>query len=267
MTKLKDKTIWITGASSGIGKALAIALSDDNNNLILSARREDELEKVKNLCLAYGEATVEVLAFDLADEKAIQEGYNKIKQMFGGIDILINNGGISQRSAVTETDISVTRKIMDVNFFSYVNVTKAVLPDMIRDNSGHIVVTSSLVGKFGTPMRSAYSSSKHALHGFFDSLRAEVYKHNINVTLFCPGYINTEVSINALKGDGSSHGKMDENQKKGKSANECAWRIMKAIENNRDEAYYGGKEVMGVYIKRFFPWLFSYMVRKLKVNA
>jgi short-subunit dehydrogenase len=141
-----------------------------------------------------------------------------------------------------------------------VALTKAVLPVMVKQKSGHIVVTSSLSGKLGSPMRSGYCASKHALHGFFDALRAEVFKDNIKVTMVCPGYIQTQISINAIGADGSQHGQMDTNQANGIPVEVCASKIVKAIKNNKSEIYIGGKEVLGVYLKRFFPRILERIV-------
>jgi short-subunit dehydrogenase len=182
------------------------------------------------------------------------------------VDILINNGGISQRSLAMKTPLDVDRMIMETNFFGTVSLTKAILPSMTERRSGRIAVISSLVGKFGTPLRSTYSASKHALHGFFESLRAEVWGLGIGVTLVCPGFIRTNISINALTGDGSPQGSMDEAQAHGMPPDACARKIIAAVKKGKPEVYIGGKELMGVYIKRFAPGLFGRIIRKTKVT-
>lgn len=263
----KDTIVWITGASSGIGAALAVQLSKVAGTLVLSARNEEKLQEIKNLCLDASNALeIFILPFDLSNPESVRKAAYEVFDLVPHIDIMINNGGISQRSSVIETDISVDRKILEVNFFGAIALAKSVLPEMRKRKSGHILTISSLVGKFGTPMRSAYAASKHALHGWFDALRAEVYADNISVTLFCPGYIRTRISVNALTASGDKHAVMDQNQQKGKSPEACARAIISAIEHNKQEAYFGGKEVFGVYLKRFFPLFFSKMLRKLKVN-
>lgn len=266
MTKLTNKTIWITGASSGIGEDLTYQLAAKGNRLIISARRKEELERVKSNCPKASQKDIHIIPLDLSDIDSLDAVAEKALKIHDGVDVLVNNGGISQRSLVVKTDFEVDQRIMNVNFLSAVKLTKAVLPGMIERNCGHILLTSSLVGKFGTPFRSTYSASKHALHGFFEALGAEVWENNIFITLFCGGYIKTNVSINAVTADGSTQNKMDENQANGKSAADAASTMIKAVEANKREVYFGGKEVMGVYIKRFIPSLLAKMVRKMKIN-
>ena len=183
------------------------------------------------------------------------------------IDILVNNGGISQRSLATETHISVDKKIMEVNYIGTIALTKALLPHFIENKKGHFAVTTSMVGLIGTPLRSSYAASKHALHGFFDSLRAEVYDDNIAVTLICPGFVSTNISMNALTGDGTSQQKMDTATANGISPERFAKLMAKAIYSKKEEVYIAGfKEKLGVYVKRWFPRVFSIMIRKLSVT-
>lgn len=266
MTKLVNKTIWITGASSGIGEQLTYQLAERRNRLIISARRKEVLEKVKSNCSSSARDNIHVLPLDLENIDSLDKAADAALNVYGKIDVLVNNGGISQRSMVTETSFEVDQRLMNINYFSAVKLTKKVLPGMIKSNSGHILITSSLVGKFGTPFRSAYAASKHALHGFFEALAAEVWENNINMTIFCGGYIKTNISLNAITGDGSAHNAMDENQAKGKTAEEAARAMISAVEGNKREVYFGGKEVMGVYLKRFVPSLFAKVVRKMKIK-
>ncbi len=262
---LSNKVIWVTGASSGIGKALAIALSTKNVKLVLSSRNIESLESVKNLCKE--PKNVHIIPLDLEDYNSLKEKANLAINAFGHVDILVNNGGVSQRSLAHETQIAVDKRIMDINYIGTVALTKAILPHFIANKKGHFVVTTSIVGKIGTPLRSSYAASKHALHGFFDSLRAENHKNNIVVSLICPGFINTNVSKNALTGNGTALGKMDVATGKGMSAERCATLIIKAIEKQKAEVYIAGaKEKMGVYVKRFFPKLFAVLIRKLSVT-
>ena len=262
---LSNKVIWVTGASSGIGKALAIALSTKNVKLVLSSRNIESLESVKNLCKE--PKNVHIIPLDLEDFNSLKEKANLAINAFGHVDILVNNGGVSQRSLAHETQIAVDKRIMDINYIGTVALTKAILPHFIANKKGHFVVTTSIVGKIGTPLRSSYAASKHALHGFFDSLRAENHKNNIVVSLICPGFINTNVSKNALTGNGTALGKMDVATGKGMSAERCATLIIKAIEKQKAEVYIAGaKEKMGVYVKRFFPKLFAVLIRKLTVT-
>ncbi len=263
MSSNKDTVIWITGASSGIGEALAKAFALEGAKLILSARRAEELERVKKT-LHLPDSQVLILPLDLSDTSGIDELTEKVIATFGKIDILVNNGGISQRSLTLDTPLEIDRKIMEINFFGTIAITKSVLPYMIRQKSGHIVVMSSIAGKFGFFFRSAYSASKHALHGYFEALRMEIFNDGVKVLLVCPGKIKTNISINAITGTGGKHDKMDESQGKGLSAEECARQILNGIKNNKDELFIGGKELRAIWVKRFFPGLFSKLIRKQK---
>ncbi len=262
----KDKVIWITGASSGIGEALSRELARLGTRLILSSRNTNKLETLKDQ-IEKDASSVHILPLDLsAASGELSKKGEEALAIHGYVDVLINNGGISQRSPVVELDMDVLDRIMKVNFLGAVALTKTVLPSMIERKSGYIVVVSSVMGKFGTQLRSGYAASKHALHGFFDSLRSEVYRDNIQVTLVTPGYVRTNVSVNALKGDGSKFNKMEPGQEHGMSPSDCAKKILKAIKRGDEETLIGGKEILGVYLKRFFPNFFSRMIRKMEVH-
>ncbi|MDH5609710.1 MAG: SDR family oxidoreductase [Cyclobacteriaceae bacterium] len=266
MSKIDSSTvIWLTGASSGIGEALAYELSRTGTRLILSARRLEELERVKSHCA--NPDSIMCLPLDLSDNFSLAQKAKEAASFFGKIDILINNGGISQRDRAINTSMEVDRRVMEVNYFGSITLSKALLPDMIKRGGGHHVVITSAVGIISTPKRSAYSASKHALHGFYDALRAEHHDDNIKVSLICPGFIHTNISVNALMGDGSKQAKMDNAQANGMSAEECARQIARAITKDKEEVYIGGlKEVGGIYLKRFFPGIFSKVVRKMAVT-
>lgn len=260
-----NKIIWITGASSGIGKSLAIELSKYNAKLILSSRNITELKKVKNECKK--SSTIKIIPLDLEDYNSLPSKVTKALSFFGTVDILFNNGGISQRSFAKDTLIEVDKRIMDINYLGTVSLTKGLLPHFIQNNKGHFVVITSVLGKLGTPLRSSYAASKHALHGFFDSLRAEVHQNNIKVTLVCPGFVKTNVSLNALTGDGSPLNIMDKAIHNGLNSDDFAKKLLKAVINQKQEVYIGGvKEKLGLYTKRFFPKLLSIMIRKLAVT-
>ena len=261
MGEFKDKVIWITGASSGIGEALALEFARQEARLILSARREDELKRVGALT-KLPDLDLMLLPFDLSDTKNASGLTAQIINKFGRIDILINNGGYSQRSEAIETPIEIDRQLMEVNYFSYVALTKAVLPYMKRQKGGHVIAISSIAGKFGFYLRSSYSAAKHALHGFYESLRLETEKFGIKTLIVCPGKIKTNVSFNAVTSSGSAHNKMDESHENAMSAEECARQIIKGIKSNKEEIFIGGKEILMVKIKRFFPKLFSKLIRK-----
>ncbi|GAB1446726.1 MAG: SDR family oxidoreductase [Cyclobacteriaceae bacterium] len=266
MSYFNNKVVWLTGASSGIGEALTYELSKRGARLIISARRKEELEKVKGNCDPSAQDSIKILPLDLTAADTLQLSVAAAIQAFGHVDILINNGGVSQRSLVMETSMEVDRKIMEVNYFGPIALTKFLLPQFSKQKRGQIAVMTSLAGKFGTPYRSGYAASKHALHGFFESLRAELWKENIKVTLIAPGFIQTRISVSALTGDGSKLNKMDDAQSNGMSVAKAAHQIAKAIAQQKNEVYIGGKETLGVYLKRFFPGYFSRMIRKVKVR-
>lgn len=261
---MSQQVVWITGASSGIGKSLALAYSKLGAKVILSSRGEDKLIAVKEESISPWNCHVHPI--DLEKHQSLERTYKEIIREFGHIDILINNGGFSQRSLALETDITVTKRLFEINFHSYVILSKLVLKGMIKRNQGSIVNISSLVGKFGTPYRSSYSATKHALHGYFDSLRAELSSTGIHIMIACPGFINTNVAKNALIGDGSSQNKQDQAQENGMSPDEFAQKLIKSIDKKKNEVYIGGKEVIGVYLKRFFPNIFAKIVAKATVR-
>jgi dehydrogenase/reductase SDR family protein 7B len=250
-----DKVVWITGASSGIGEALAYAFSAAGARVLLSARRTEELERVKAACANPG--LTRVLPMDLLDVASFEERVREAMGAFGQVDILVHNGGVTQRGYVVETELAVQRQVMELDYFSYVALTKAVLPHFIERGAGQFVVMSSVMGKIGTPMRSAYAAAKHALHGFFDCLRAEVAANNIKVTVLTPGYIRTNISQAAITKDGSVLGKTSENIEKGLAVDKAAALMLKAIRKEKYEAYIGKRsmEWVAVVLNRVAPGL------------
>lgn len=260
----KNKVIWITGASSGIGKGLVMALSKIECKLIISSRNEQRLNEVKQE--STNPDNISVLAFDLGEIGDLTNVVETAINYYGKIDVLINNGGISQRSLIVDTDISVDKRLMEVDYLGTVALSKLVLPHFIDNQSGHYAVVSSLMGKFGSPYRSGYCGSKHALHGFFDVLRMEHEKDHIKVTIICPGFVNTNVAKNALTGDGTTQNSQDEATKNGLSVESFTKKMLKAIEKEKFEAYIGRKEVLGIYLKRFFPKLLHKFVLNSKVR-
>jgi short-subunit dehydrogenase len=255
----QDRRVWITGASSGIGEALALAFHQARAKLILSARRENELKRVQSAC--GGEAHAHILPMDVTNAADLPEKTRLALSQFNGIDLLVLNAGITQRSRTRETDESVYRQLMEVNFFAPEAIARAVLPSMLAQKSGHIVVISSVAGKFGVPMRSGYCATKFALHGFFEALRAEEESNGIHVTMVCPGYIRTDISLSALWGDGHKHAKMDPELAHGMPAEECARRILKGITQKKKEIIVAAaREKSLVYLKRFFPNVLAGMI-------
>lgn len=259
---MRNKVVWITGASSGIGEALVYAYHALGAKLIISSRNADELARVKGNCKNSDD--VQLLVLDLEAHEHLAAHATAALEIFGQIDILIHSGGVSQRSLAMETDLAVEQRLMNINFWGSVILTKAVLPQMILQGGGSIVCISSLVGKFGTRFRSAYAASKHALHGYFDSLRIE--NPTIHILLACPGFIKTKVTINALTSNGAAQGTMDSAQENGMLPEVFAQKLVKSIAAKKEEVYIGGKETIGVLLKRFVPGLFSKIIKNAKVT-
>lgn len=256
--------VWITGASSGIGESVAYAFAKEGARVIISARRKEELERVKANCP--DSSKVMTVQLDIGDYKTIEQKVKPIIEKTGRIDVLFNNAGVSQRALAKDTQLEVYEKIMNVNFMGTVAMTKAVLPFMLKQKSGHIAAVTSLTGKFSTPLRTGYAASKHALHGFFDGLRAEVWKDNIKVSIICPGFVKTHVSENALTGDGVPQNKPDDATANGLEPDYVAAKILQGLKAGKEEIYIAGKEMIAVYLKRFVPVFFSKYIRNAKVT-
>jgi short-subunit dehydrogenase len=258
--KFHNKVVWITGASSGIGEALAYAFAAEGALLVLSARREEELQRVAKAC-----GNAYVLPFDMLSLAEHTDRVNDIIKTYGRIDYLVLNAGVSQRSFVKDTEFDVYRRLFEVNFFSIVSLTQAVLPIFSAQKSGVFVPIASVAGRISTPRRAAYGATKHALIGFFDSVRAEVYPDGIRVTTILPGYIKTNISLHAMNEKGEAYGKMDPNQAKGLDPNFTAQKILQAILAGKNEFFVGGfLEGFGLFVKRFFPSIMPFMLRKIK---
>ena len=262
-SRFAGKVVWITGASSGIGEALVRAFNQEGARVVLSARRESELRRVAASCQSSLDELF-VLPLDLDRHEEFPEKLRLVEKRFGTVDILINNGGIGQRGAVAETLLEVDRRIMETNYFGTIALTKTVLPGMLTRRRGTIVVVSSLMGYLDTPLRSAYAASKHALQGYFDCLRSEVWRENIDILLVCPGFVRTEISHHALTPTGAKHARMDRAQERGISPEKCATKMLDAIAARRSEVFIGGIEVLAIYIKRFLPALYTRIVRRVK---
>ncbi len=257
------QSIWITGASSGIGRACALRYAASGAQLILTSSSLEKLEAVASQCRTAGAVEVSVLPYDFQKPDGIEALVAAAWDAFGGIDIVMLNAGISQRTTVEDTSMDMVRQIMEVNYFAPVAIAKALLPLMLERGGGNIAVTTSIAGRFGFPLRCGYSSSKFALYGFFETLQAEYFGKGIRVTLVCPGRVQTNISLYALDKGGKPHGKMDPGQAGGISADKAARIIVRAIAHNRREVLVGGKELIMVYIKRFFPGLCAALARKI----
>lgn len=263
--KFTGQVVWITGASSGIGEALARAFAAEGAQLVLSSRRVAELERVRHSCVRPEEHRV--VPFDLANASSFPAVVNDVLAHENRVDVLVNNGGVSQRARALDTAAEVERAIMEVDYFAPVALTKAVLPLMCARRSGHVVVVSSVMGYVGTPGRSTYAAAKHALHGYFDSLRAEVWRDNVHVTLACPGYVKTSISANALGPNGAKHARPDATHERGIAPEKCAAAIVRAVARKKNEVYVGGRETIGIYLQRFAPSLFARVVRRMKFSV
>lgn len=257
-------TIWITGASSGIGEACACRYAAQGERLILTSSSAERLEKVAAKCRESGASAVEVLPYDLSVAEGMDDLVEKAWTTFDGIDIVMLNAGISQRTNVEDTSMDMVRKIMEINYFAPAAIAKALLPRMVDAGGGRIAVTTSIAGRFGFPLRCGYSSSKFALYGFFETLQAEYHDCGIRVTIVCPGRVNTNISRYALDKGGMPHGVMDPGQAGGMSSEKAAYIITKAIAKGKREVLVGRKELLMVYIKRFFPGLCAVLARKIK---
>lgn len=267
---MPTQTIWITGASSGIGEALAVRFARDGARLVLSARRESELERVAARCREVGieQDQVLVLPLDVTDWEGLPGTVQRVLDTFGGIDLLVNNAGVSQRSLCKDTDMSVYQTLMDVDVMGQIALTKAVLPHMLERASGHLAVTASVAGKVGVPQRTGYCAAKHAVMGFFDALRAEVEDQGIHVSTITPGFIRTDISRNALAGDGRAFGQEDDDIAGGMDVNECADEIFKGLRAKKREIPVGkGKEMAALWIKRISPNTLFRIIRMQNRNS
>ncbi|MBP7184463.1 MAG: SDR family oxidoreductase [Saprospiraceae bacterium] len=265
MSFYQHKIVWITGASSGIGEHLAYEFAKQGAHLILSARNLKELQRVKSKCeAAASSVAIELIDFDKIEQ--IPTIANKVIAIHGKIDVLVNNAGISQRSLAKDTAFEVDEMIMKINYLATIRLTKCVLPVFLKQESGQIITITSTVGKIGTAMRSAYAASKHALHGFFDSLRTEV-PDGIDIMLVCPGFIRTNISINALTGDGSAQGTMDAATDKGMDPAVLAAKIVESASLGKAEIYVGGfKEKLAIYLSRYTPGILRKILKNAKVT-
>ena len=250
MNKLTGKQVLVTGASSGIGAALAREFARKGANLILLARNRQRLEAVQADCLRLGAADVRLVEADTTDYPAIDAFATSLDVR---LDFLILNAGISQRSLAVETDETVDRRVMEVDFFAPVHLAKVLYHAGKWDKATHIAVTSSISGLFGFPQRSAYCAAKHAVKGFFEALQLET---GTKVTLLFPGRINTPISMSALEGNGTAHGRMDPGQAGGMDADACAHRCVRGILRGRRQVRVGGKEMVSCFVYKWFPGLF-----------
>ncbi|MBM69429.1 MAG: short chain dehydrogenase [Haliea sp.] len=240
--------VWITGASSGIGAALAVELASAGARLVLSARREDRLQAVREECIAAGAAADDVLVqpLDVADTESMPAVVETVLGRYGQVDLLINNAGISQRSACLNTELSVYRRLFEVDVLGQIALTKLVLPSMVARGQGHVAVTASVAGKVGAPLRTGYCAAKHAVMGFFDALRTEVAHLGVQVTTIVPGYIRTDIARQALTGSGAAAGDIEDDVDNGMDVVECARVIVQGFCRGTEEIEVGSGPEMGL---------------------
>lgn len=259
----EGKVAWITGASSGIGEALVKEFVKRGAYVVASSNDAAGLERVK-LSLNGQASSVTCLPFDLTENEKMPEIAARVVSEKGRIDYLLNIGGVSQRARIEETPLWLDRKIFEINYFGTIALTKAVLPHMVKQKSGHVLATSSISGRFGFPLRSAYSASKQALHGFFETLYLENKPNNLRVSVIIPGRVRTAISVHALDSQGKEHGKLDDGQAGGLSPEEAARIIIKGIKRNKREILVGKGEMLMLHIRRYLPWLFFRIADKIK---
>lgn len=262
---LNAKVVWITGASSGLGKALAKECALQGAQVVLTARRYEELEKVR-ISLLNPDQHISVPA-DITDESQVRQAYEQVLKCKGRIDWLINNAGLSQRALIADTTMQTERAIMEVDYFSQVFLTKTVLPTFLAQKSGRIAFVSSVAGLLGTQYRASYSAAKAAIHMWANSLRAEVAQDGVEVSVIFPGFVKTNVSFNALNGAGKAQGHQDEAIENGLEADEFAQITVKSLMRGEEYIVVGGrKEKLGVMVSRMSPSTLYKMIRKMKVK-
>lgn len=242
---------------------MALAFVASGARVVLSSRRRDVLEHVR--AESGRPDAVRIVTLDQTDLDGAVAAAHDAMSAFDGLDVVVLNGGISQRSLAMDTSVAVDEQLMRVNYLSNVAMIKEILPALVAQSSARIAVISSLVGVIGSPYRSGYAASKHALHGFFDSLRAEL-PERVSVTIICPGFVKTDVSINALTGDGSPLGQMDQAQANGLPADRFAERALAAIAARKREVYIAGPERRAIWLQRFAPGILARMLRNAKVR-
>lgn len=264
-----DKVVWITGASSGIGRGLAIGCAKAGAIVIASARRQELLEELADEIRALPECSgISLLAFDLTDHQAVLEKTAEAVRLHGRIDLLINNAGISQRALVNSLSYRVVEQVIKTDLLAVTDLTLSVLKHMYENSSGHIVVTSSIMGKIGTPYRSAYCAAKHGLHGFFSGLAAEGSADNIAVTILIPGRVKTNISYNALDGQGKEYRKIDSGLAAGMPVEKAVPGILAAIARCKFEYYFALDTLMlaGLLLVKFAPRIYLRLLSKVRVT-
>ncbi len=260
--EFKNKTALITGGGTGIGEAMAYQYAMKGTNVILTGRRLEVLEKVQKKCIELG-VNAWCKTVDVEKPESIDELVAWVHSEGHQIDFLLLNAGISQRALTLETDISVDRRLMEVNYFGGIYLVKS-LKDMFIERGVHIAVVSSVSGVFGFPVRSAYCASKHAIHGFYETIALEYPQ--IKTTIIIPGRIHTDVSKNALDGNGKATGIMDPGQANGYDVNKCARKAIRAIARGKHQKVIGGFDTIMVQFYKYIPCLFRLIARNVSAR-
>lgn len=261
----KKQTVWITGASSGIGYAFAKYYATHGFNIIITARRTERLNELKNELIknnGVSENCIFILPGDLSQIEQLKKLSSDALAAFSGIDILINNAGVSQRGYAYDTDFEVERRILDLDLISPIALTKCLLPHFLTKKAGRIIITSSLMGELELPASTSYACAKHGLNGYFGSLSYELKPYGITVQILQPGFVKTEVSINALNAQGSKHNKMDSDHSKAMQPDVFVTKAIKEINKNRLYITIAGKEGLAIYLKRWLPSLYQSVVER-----
>lgn len=248
---MKDKVVIITGGTSGIGRALAEEFGSRGSKILITGRNTAQLETTVSALQSKG-IQIEGFAGDVSLEednlKMAEAAINK----FGRIDVLINNAGVSMRALFEEVDLTVVKKVMDINFYGVLYATKYCLPEIIR-NKGSIVGISSIAGYRGLPGRTGYSASKFALNGFLEVLRTELLKRNVHVLTACPGFTSSGIRKNALTKDGSQQGESPRAEEEMMSAEECARHIYRATLKRKRQLILTSQGKLTLWLNKFFP--------------
>ncbi|OQV15512.1 Dehydrogenase/reductase SDR family member 7B [Hypsibius exemplaris] len=266
---LADLVICITGATGGLGRALAETLRERRvARIILTGRNREALQQLIAHLQLIGDvlAAPVVIEMDLLELDTLPGKARDILAVYGRIDVLIHNAGISCRGGVMDTDFAVDLQVMKTNYLAPVLLTKGLLPSMVERGGGCIVAVSSIQGRLAIPFRAAYAASKHSLQAFFDCLRAELWDANVDIVVVSPGYIKTGLSLRALRGKGNAHGKMDEATANGMEARQVAERIVRAIEDREREVLMCGLlPRLALILRSSFPSLyFGQMAKRAK---
>lgn len=258
----RNKRIWVTGASSGIGREIVFQLAPVAEQIIISGRNTNTLNEV-SVQSGFTEK-ISVVIMDQGSPDSVQKACDIVLSDHGIIDVVFCNGGVSQRALAMETSEKIERYLFETNYFSQIQIAKSLVKAMDLSRRLHIVVTSSLLGKWGFPLRSSYAATKHALHGYFDSLRMENKERGLQVTLVLPGFINTPISKHAMNAEGKLSGEMDANQAGGISVQNCVEKILAGVASKKSEFSVGGRETLGLLLRRYLPSVFEKILMKKK---